>query len=152
MADASRPLEPEDTAILQKLEHKRGLVLLNKSDLDHRLTKEMLRDLSGKNVIEISAKNREGIDQISEQIMRMFSFGEISSDKQLYITNIRHKNALEDAYRSLELVSESMEAGMPQDIYSVDLMDAYESLGKIIGESLEDDLADQIFSKFCMGK
>lgn len=152
VADASRPMEQEDEDILKELENKKGLVLLNKSDLEHRLTKDMLESETGRTVIEISAKNKEGIETISGQIRQMFSSGEISNNKQLYITNIRHKEALEDAYKSLALVSDSIEAGMPQDFYSVDLMDAYESLGRIIGESLEDDLADQIFSSFCMGK
>lgn len=152
VADASRPMEEEDTVILKELGNKKGLILLNKSDLEHRLTKGMLESETGRTVIEISAKNKEGIEAISRQIRQMFSLGEISNNKQLYITNIRHKKALEEAYQSLGLVFDSMEAGMPQDFYSVDLMDAYESLGKIIGESLEDDLANQIFSRFCMGK
>lgn len=152
VADASRPMEPEDAAILKNLENKKGFILLNKSDLKHQLTKEILERETGRTVIEISAKKKEGIERISAQIRHMFSFGDISDNKQLYITNIRHKKALEEAYQSLALVLDSMEAGMPEDFYSVDLMDAYESLGKIIGESLEDDLANQIFSKFCMGK
>ena len=82
----------------------------------------------------------------------MFLQGEISFNDEVYITNMRQKSALQDAYNSLKKVKESIEMGMPEDFYSIDLMNAYEELGNIIGESVEDDLVNEIFSKFCMGK
>ena len=82
----------------------------------------------------------------------MFYDGKISVNDEIYITNLRHKEALTEAVTSLELVKESIENDMPEDFYSIDLMNAYEVLGKIIGESVEDDLVNEIFSKFCMGK
>ena len=82
----------------------------------------------------------------------MFYGGKLSFNDQLYITNIRHKEAIIDAHNSLELVEESINNGLPEDFYSIDLMNAYESLGYVIGESLDEDLVNEIFSKFCMGK
>lgn len=152
VADASRPLEAEDFEILSALKGKKGFILLNKTDLEKKISKEELRDTFLLDVIEISAKEQIGIKEISNQIKSMFSLGQIHYNNQVTITNERHKNALDEVLGSLALVRNSIESFLPEDFYTVDLMDAYESLGKIIGESLEDDLADQIFQKFCMGK
>ena len=89
---------------------------------------------------------------MEETITEMFFHGTISFNDEVYITNIRHKNALIQAVESLKLVKQSVENGMPEDFYSIDLMNAYEELGTIIGEAVEDDLVNEIFSKFCMGK
>ena len=102
--------------------------------------------------IAISAKERVGIENLEDEIKAMFYHGEIDFNDEVTITNVRHKNALEQAYRSLEMVEQSIENAMPEDFYSIDLMDAYEQLGLIIGEAVEDDLVNEIFSKFCMGK
>ena len=91
-------------------------------------------------------------NQDEETIKKMFFHGEVSFNDEVYITNIRQKNSLQDALDSLNLVVQSIEDDMPEDFYSIDLMSAYESLGKMIGESVEDDLVNEIFSKFCMGK
>ena len=93
-----------------------------------------------------------GMEELEEKIRDLFLLGEISFDDEIYLTNARQKAALEDAYQSLLHVKESMEAGMPEDFYSIDLMDAYEELGSIIGETTGEDLINEIFSKFCMGK
>ncbi len=103
-------------------------------------------------VIAISAKNGDGIEELTDRIRELFLQGEVSFNDEVIITNIRHKNALLSVLESLDLVEESIQTGMPEDFYTLDLMNAYEVLGKIIGESVEDDLADEIFSKFCMGK
>ena len=92
------------------------------------------------------------MEELGKQIKTMFFSGEISFNDEVYITNARHKAALEEALSSLELVENSIEMGMPEDFYSIDLMNAYESLGKILGESLGEDLVNEIFSKFCTGK
>ena len=89
---------------------------------------------------------------LEEQIKEMFFGGEISFNDEVYITNARHKAALEEADKSLDLVRNSIEMGMPEDFFSIDLMNAYENLGKILGESVGEDLVNEIFSKFCMGK
>ena len=103
-------------------------------------------------MIPISAKENKGIDSLEASLKEMFFHGEISFNDEVYITNIRHKTALADALAALKQVRESVEMGMPEDFYSIDLMSAYEELGGIIGESVGEDLVNEIFSKFCMGK
>lgn len=103
-------------------------------------------------MIKSSAKNNSGLDELEKAIKDLFFQGEIKSSNELVITNMRHKEALQEAYDSLELVKKSIQDGMPEDFYSIDLMNAYSSLGRIIGEEVDDDLVEEIFSKFCMGK
>ena len=93
-----------------------------------------------------------GIDELVDKVKELFFKGEVSFNDEVYITNIRQKNLLQNSLDSLELVINSINDGMPEDFYSIDLMNAYQSLGLIIGESVEDDLVEEIFSKFCMGK
>ena len=104
------------------------------------------------NILAISVKEQTGIRELEEQIKEMFFSGNITFNDEVYITNARHKEALEEAYQSLELVEQSIEMDMPEDFFSIDLMSAYETLGKILGESVGEDLVNEIFSKFCMGK
>jgi tRNA modification GTPase len=113
---------------------------------------EQLRETVGQPVIPVSAKEQKGIDALEEQIKEMFLSGDIDFNDEVMITNIRHKAALKEALDSLELVERSIDDGMPEDFFSIDLMNAYEQLGTIIGEALEDDLVNEIFSRFCMGK
>ena len=103
-------------------------------------------------IIEISAKNNLGIEEMESTLKDMFFEGNLSFNDEIYITNVRHKTALQDAYDALIRVNESIDLGMPEDFYSIDLMDAYESLGSITGETIGEDLVNEIFSKFCMGK
>ena len=100
----------------------------------------------------VSAKEETGITDLEEKIREMFFSGEINFNDEVYITNERHRQELLKAVESLSLVENSIESGMPEDFYSIDLTDAYESLGRILGESLGEDLVNEIFSKFCMGK
>ena len=109
-------------------------------------------EITGHPVIPISAKEEKGIAELEEQIKEMFFGGDLSFNDEVYITNARHKAALEEADKSLDLVRNSIEMGMPEDFFSIDLMNAYENLGKILGESVGEDLVNEIFSKFCMGK
>ena len=152
VADSSTLLDENDNQIIQAVKNKKAIVLLNKSDLKTVTSKNELEQRTGKDVIEISAKEHTGIDQLEKEITNMFFSGEISFNDEVYITNIRQQHSLEEAKKSLEMVCESIQNQMPEDFYSIDLMDAYEQLGFIIGESVEDDLMDEIFSKFCMGK
>lgn len=103
-------------------------------------------------IISVSAREQTGIEELEETIREMFLTGEISFNDEVCITNVRHKAALQEALSGLHLVEKSIEDGMPEDFYSIDLMNAYEALGSIIGEAVEDDLVNAIFSKFCMGK
>ena len=103
-------------------------------------------------IIAISAKEKTGMDALCDKISSMFFRGEVTFNDEIYITNVRHKNAVSNALDSLNLVLNSIEKGMPEDFFSIDLLDAYEQLGFIIGESVSEDLVNEIFSEFCMGK
>lgn len=152
VVDASKPLDENDEAIMNMIQGKKSIILLNKSDLNMVVTKEMLQQKVNQPMIEISAKEEQGIHELEEALKEMFFQGEISFNDEVYITNIRHKTALQNAYESLKKVNMSIENHMPEDFYSIDLLDAYESLGSITGETIGEDLVNEIFSKFCMGK
>ncbi len=152
VVDGSRKIDENDIEIIRLIKDKQFIVLLNKSDMDMVVDFDDIKDLSKEDVIEFSAKQGMGMDKLEERIRDMFYSGRVTYNDQIYITNARHKEALENSYHSLLKVKESVEAMMPEDFYSIDLMDAYEQLGLIIGESVEDDLVEEIFSKFCMGK
>ena len=150
--DSSTELDNNDMEIIDILKDKNAIVLLNKSDLSTITTADIVNKYLDKPIINISAKDRTGIDELECKISEMFFKGEISFNDEVYITNMRHKNSLSEALNSLKLVINSIDDDMPEDFYSIDLMNAYEELGLIIGESVEDDLMQEIFSKFCMGK
>lgn len=150
--DASTKLDENDFEIMELLDEKHSIVLLNKSDLAPVTSVLDVREHLNASVISISAKENIGIDELVETIKKMFFHGEVTFNDEVYITNVRQKTALQEALDSLHLVVQSIDDGMPEDFYSIDLMSAYESLGKIIGEAVEDDLVNEIFSKFCMGK
>ena len=161
VVDASRELDENDIEIMKIIAGKKAVILLNKMDLNVLISKENLeqrlqKEIGGacKNIpmIEISAKEEQGIRDFENLLKKMFLQGEISFNDEVYITNLRQKSALQDAYNSLKKVKESIEMGMPEDFYSIDLMDAYEALGSITGETIGEDLVNEIFSKFCMGK
>ena len=151
--DASRPLDENDAEILHLIKGKRAIILLNKSDLDMQVDKRYRKNVPEEfPVIEISAKNVQGIEELEDTLKEMFFQGELTFNDEIYITNVRQKTALQDAYAALERVNDSIAAEMPEDFYSIDLMDAYEALGNITGETIGEDLVNEIFSKFCMGK
>lgn len=150
--DSSTELDDNDFSIIDILKDKNAIVLLNKSDLSTITTEDIVKKYLDKPVIYISAKDRTGIDELESKISEMFLHVQVSFNDEVYITNIRHKNSLTEALNSLKLVVESINNDMPEDFYSIDLMNAYEELGLIIGEAVEDDLMQEIFSKFCMGK
>lgn len=152
VVDGSRELDDNDREIIKLINDKQAIILVNKSDMDTVINIDELKKDSNRDVILFSAKNGEGMDQLEEEIRNMFYSGKVKYNDQVYITNARHKEALENALESLKQVKNSVDAGMPEDFYSIDLMDAYTDLGLIIGESVEDDLVNEIFSKFCMGK
>ena len=153
VVDSTFALDQDDFDLMEKISDEKVIVLLNKSDLEAKVFEEdILKHLPKKKIISISAKEHTGLDELKEEIRSMFFSGEIALNNEIFITNERQKFSLEEANRSLSQVCGSIENDMPEDFFSIDLMDAYESLGKIIGESLEEDLVNQIFSKFCMGK
>lgn len=152
VADASLPLDENDYEIIRMIQDRKAVVLLNKTDLATVLQKEDIQKLTDKTTIEISAKEETGLEELEQVLKEMFYQGEISFNDEVYITNARHKAALSDAAESIKKVIESIENGLPEDFYTIDLMDAYESLGSITGETTGEDLVNEIFSKFCMGK
>lgn len=152
VVDTSTELDENDEEILELLKEKKAIVLLNKSDLTPVVTVEMLQKKASHPIIPISARMEQGVDRLEEKIREMFFQGDISFNDEVYITNVRHKNALEDAYASLTMVENSIAMEMPEDFFSIDLMSAYEALGSITGESVGEDLVNEIFSKFCTGK
>ena len=152
VVDGTKEMDEADEEIWPILENKKVIILLNKSDLDNILTKEQLEERFDFPVISISAKEETGITILEDTLKEMFFQGELSFNDEIYITNMRHKEAIQNAYDSMQLVEGSILDGMPEDFFSIDLMNAYKSLGIVIGEEIEDDLANEIFSKFCMGK
>jgi tRNA modification GTPase len=157
VVDTSTTLDENDIEIMKLLKDRKAIILLNKSDLTPLTTEEDILSHVDKyetvpHMIAISAKEQTGIDLLEENIKEMFFTGEVTFNDEVYITNIRHKTALQEALSGLQLVMQSIDDGMPEDFYSIDLMNAYTELGSIIGEEVEDDLVNEIFSKFCMGK
>lgn len=150
--DSSCPLNENDYAIIEKIKSKKSIILLNKTDLDTVVDQDQIKVLIDKPVFSISAKCDMGMAEVKECIKEMFFQGDINFNDQVYITNVRHKEALSDAITSLKQVLQSIEDEMPEDFLSIDLMNAYERLGEIIGESVGEDLVNTIFAEFCMGK
>lgn len=152
VVDSSRQLDQNDYEIMDLIQDKKGIILLNKSDLNQVIQEDEIKKHLNKVIIPISAKQNSGIERLEEEIKNMFFQGKITFNDEVFITNVRHKSLLRDANESLKMVASSINSGMPEDFYSIDLMNAYEGLGKIIGESVEEDLVNEIFHKFCMGK
>lgn len=157
VVDSSVPLDESDEEIISLIQEKKAIILLNKTDLQPVVDEEVLRkrrkeSLDNIRIIKTSTKENTGIDLFENAIREMFFQGEIELNDEVMITNMRHKEAIADAYHSIELVEQSIESCMPEDFLSIDLMSAYSSLGYIIGEEVGEDLVNEIFSKFCMGK
>ena len=155
VVDSSRPLDENDRQIIEMIRDQKVIVLLNKSDLEAAVSETDLQEAFGGrevSMIRTSAKKNAGIEEFEQLLEQMFFHGEIRSEDEVVITSMRHKEALCEAYDSLKMVQKSLEDDMPEDFYSIDLMSAYASLGRIIGEEVGDDLVNEIFSKFCMGK
>ena len=152
VVDSSTELDENDQEIIEAIQDKKAIVLLNKSDLDAKTDATVLEKRLNKPILSISAKNNTGIHELEKLIEEMFFSGKLSFNDEVYITNIRQKNALAEAESSLKMVLQSIDDGMPEDFFTIDMMNAYEVLGTIIGESVGEDLVNEIFSKFCMGK
>lgn len=152
IVDASTSIDENDLGIIKKLQNRHVIVLLNKMDLKIATNKVQIEDYLDVPIIECSILEETGIQQLREKVKEMFLSGEIDYNDQIYITNLRQQSALKETEKSLQLVNQSIENQMPEDFYSIDLMNAYESLGQITGETVGEDLVNEIFSKFCMGK
>lgn len=158
VVDSSRELDENDALIMDFIKDKKAILLLNKTDLVQVITEEMIRErlavYSEQNfdIVSISAKEEKGIEQLEQILKDMFYQGKISFNDEIYITNMRQKEAISESHESLLQVKESILNQMPEDFYSIDLMNAYEVLGTVIGEAVEEDLVNKIFKEFCMGK
>lgn len=150
--DASVPLDESDEEILSMIRDRKAIVLLNKSDLDQQIEEQQLAQKLNHPILSVSMRNQTGVKELSSLIQQMFFQGRLSIHDEVFLTNIRQIENLREASQSLCMVNESIGLDMPEDFYSIDLMNAYEALGKILGESVEEDLIDEIFSKFCVGK
>lgn len=152
VVDASTKLDESDIEIIEMIRDRQTVVLLNKTDLEPVTSEEDLRKLLPHNILSVSAKEKQGIEKLEQTLKELFFHGEISFNDQVTITNLRHQEALREAFDSLSLVEESIQNAMPEDFYSIDLRNACDALGKITGETLAEDLVNEIFGKFCMGK
>ena len=164
VVDSSRELDENDEEIIELIRDKKVIVLLNKTDLEPVVTEEQIKDKfreiyegeekhdDSLHVIRTSTKDNTGIDEFEKTIQDMFFAGRIAVNDEIYITNQRHKEALVEAYDSLKMVQKSLEDEMPEDFFTIDMMDAYKGLGLINGETASEDLVNKIFKEFCMGK
>lgn len=148
--DSSREFDDEDRKILDLIRDKKSIVLLNKIDLDGGF--DFDENLEGIEVIHTSIKNNEGIEDLENKIIEMFNDGYIEANNDNIVTNIRHRDIINKAIKSLESSLHDMEAGVPIDCFEVDLRNAWEILGEITGETVDDDVLNKIFSDFCIGK
>lgn len=152
VVDGARPLDMDDTRIMELLEGRRVITVINKIDVEQTVDKMWIMEQIKAPVVELSARTGEGMEELRKCLTDMFFHGTLSMNDEVYITNLRHKQALQEAADSLRQVLTGLEQQMPEDFLTIDLMAAYEQFGYILGETLNDDLANEIFSKFCMGK
>lgn len=152
VVDSSVSLDEADRQIIDLLKNKIGVVLMNKSDLNVKLSKDDIKKSLDWDCIEFSNETKQGLQKLSDYIKNSFLHGDITFNDQVYLTNIRHKEAVEDALNSLVQVRDSINLGMPEDFLTIDMMDAYKKLGLINGETASEDLVNKIFKDFCMGK
>ncbi len=152
MIDSSTELNDEDLRLFDYIRNKKAVILLNKSDLKTVTSEKDVVKHTDKRVLTISAKDETGINELKDCLEDMFIIGLVEYNDDMIITSERHLNLIEESVNSLNEALNNIDMGMPEDLVSIDMVNSYESLGKIIGESLEDDIVEEIFSKFCMGK
>lgn len=149
--DVSRPLNKEDKDILELLKDKNSIILLNKIDLDRKVSLEDIKSVN-KPIVEISTKTREGLEDLYSEISNLFKLKEIANDGETIVSNVRHKNIIINSRKNLRKARETIRNNMPIDIISGHLKEIIEELGKITGETVTEDVIAEIFSKFCLGK
>ncbi len=152
VVDASEPLNADDVRIMEFIRGKKAIVLLNKTDLPPAVTQQLLEERTGQPVLPVSMKKQEGLEALSDLVQRLFEHQEIRMNAEVIITSARHAALLRNAEQALREVLRSIEMGLPEDFFTIDLMRAYTELGYILGEEVSEDLVNEIFSKFCMGK
>lgn len=153
MLDASELLSEEDYNILKMVKKKKTIVILNKSDLKQKIEIDQLEEyINDKEIIYMSIKTLDGMKQLEDHIKEMFMVGNININENVYITSVRHKNALEKAINSTQQVMNALHLNMPVDLLAIDIANIYEAIGEITGDSVKEDLIHEIFSQFCLGK
>lgn len=152
VVDSSVELDEADDRIIDILRNSNGVILMNKTDLDIKITKDQIKEKIDWDCIEFSNETGHGLDELTEYITNSFLDGNVTYNDQVYLTSMRHKEAVESAIVSLKNVVDTINAGMPEDFYTIDMMDAYKKLGLINGETASEDLVNKIFKDFCMGK
>ncbi len=153
VVDSSTPMDENDEEILPILQGRKVIVLYNKTDLSPQISvEEVSQAVQPHPVIPVSMVENKGLDELEDTIEKMFFSGSLSFNDEVYVTNSRHKEALTEAQDALQLVTQGAELGMPEDCLAIDLRNACEALGRITGESVSEDIVNEIFSKFCIGK
>lgn len=150
--DSSEDIDDKDIEIFDFIKDKKALVLLNKNDLPSKISEEEVKKYTDKCIMSVSAKDESGIEDFKNKINEMFVSGVLKYNDEVMITNERHLFLINESLNSLYEVKKSMDSKMPEDFVSIDLKNSYDQLGAIIGEQTGDDIIDEIFSKFCMGK
>ncbi len=152
VVDASENLNEDDVKIMKFIRGKKAIVLLNKTDLSAMVTQQQLAERTGQPVLPVSMKKKEGLEALSDLVQKLFERQEIRMNSEVIITSARHVALLRNAEQALTEVLHSIDMGLPEDFFTIDLMRAYTELGYILGEEVSEDLVNEIFSKFCMGK
>lgn len=149
LLDGTKKLEKEDFDILEKVKNKKHIIIINKIDLNTQIDKDKIKD---ENIIEISTKTLDGIQELEDKIEGMFNQNELDVDNEIVVTNIRHKDLITKARLQIEHIEEALKAGLPIDMISIELQNAVQFLGEITGETVSEDVVNGIFKKFCVGK
>ena len=151
--DSTKELSEEDIKILDSIKNKTAIILLNKSDLNQNILKDNKKILeTQKDILEISALNKHGLDILYKKMVELFRIEDFCSENSSIITNARHKEAITNAKKNILKIEDTIKSGMPIDIVEIHLKDALEELNKITGENVTEDIINEIFSKFCLGK
>ena len=152
VVDGSEEWSDEDEQIIPLIAQKKGVILLNKADLKAKVSEQLLKDKLSWDTIAFSNETKQGLQQLEQYIMDKFERGDLQFNDQICLTSIRHKNAVMQAVNALHRVEQSIKDGMPEDFFTIDLMEAYQQLGLINGDTATEDLVNKIFEEFCMGK
>lgn len=152
VVDGSEEWSDEDEQIIPLIAQKKGVILLNKADLKAKVSEQLLNDKLSWDTIAFSNETKQGLQQLEQYIMDKFERGDLQFNDQICLTSIRHKNAVMQAVNALHRVEQSIKDGMPEDFFTIDLMEAYQQLGLINGDTATEDLVNKIFEEFCMGK
>lgn len=152
VVDGSEEWSDEDEQILPLIAQKKGIILLNKADLKAKVSELFLKDKLSWDTIAFSNETKQGLQQLEQYITDKFEQGDLQFNDQICLTSIRHKNAVMQAVNALHRVEQSIKDGMPEDFFTIDLMEAYQQLGLINGDTATEDLVNKIFEEFCMGK